>query len=115
RAIIADILALATLPARAEIAADRFRQAQFAAAQETLRLAADTRRAYYRAVGARELAGFLAQAKSAAETASQLAQRLGETGAMNKLDQAREQVFYAEIAAQLATARQRAASELVHG
>ena len=30
---------------------------------------------------------------------------------MNKLDQAREQVFYAEITAQLATARQRAASE----
>ena len=33
RAIIADILALATLPARAEIAADRFRQAQLSAAQ----------------------------------------------------------------------------------
>ena len=43
----------------------------------------------------------------AAETATQLAARLGETGAMNKLDQAREQVFYAEITAQLATARQR--------
>jgi outer membrane protein TolC len=37
--------------------------------------------------------------------------RLGETGAMNKLDQAREQVFYADITAQLATARQAAASE----
>ena len=30
---------------------------------------------------------------------------------MNKLDQAREQVFYADITTQLATARQRAASE----
>jgi len=109
--IVANILALATLPARAEVAADRFRQAQLRAAEETLRVAAETRRAYYRAIAARELDGFLEQAKSAAETASQLARRLGETGAMNKLDQAREQVFYAEIAAQLAGARQRAASD----
>ena len=109
--IVANILALATLPARAEVAADRFRQAQLRAAEETLRVAAETRRAFYRTVAAQEQGGFLIQAKSAAETASQLARRLGETGAMNKLDQAREQVFYADITAQLATARQRAASE----
>jgi outer membrane protein TolC len=109
--IVANILALATLPARAEVAADRFRQAQLRAAEETLRVAAETRRAYYRAVAADELVAFLTQAKSAAETASQLATRLGETGAMNKLDQAREQVFYADITTQLATVRQRAGSE----
>jgi len=111
RRIVADILALATLPARSEVAADRFWQAQLRAAEQTLRIAADTRRAFYRAVAARQLARFFEQAKSAAETASELARRLGESGAMNKLDQAREQVFYAEITAQLATARQRAASE----
>jgi outer membrane protein TolC len=111
RAIVADILALATLPARSEIALTRFRQAQLRAALETLRLATDTRRVYYRAVAAQELAVFLAQAQSTAETAAQLAVRLGETGAMNKLDQARDQVFYADIAAQLATTRQAAASE----
>jgi outer membrane protein TolC len=111
RRIVADILALATLPVRARIAADRFRQAQLRAAETTLRLAAATRRAYYRAVGTRELVGFLTQAKSAAETGTELAKRLGETGAMNKLDQAREQVFYAETTAQLAAAQQRAQSE----
>lgn len=111
RRIVANVLALATLPTRAEIAADRFRQAQLRAAEETLRVAAETRRAYYNTVAARDLAGFLVQAKSAAETATKLAHRLGETGAVNKLDQAREQVFYAEITAQLASARQRAASE----
>jgi outer membrane protein TolC len=111
RRIVADILALASLPARAEIAVDRFWQAQLRAAEETLRVAAETRRAFYRAVATRELGGLLEQAKSAAETATELARRLGETGAMNKLDQAREQVFYAEVTAQLATARQRAASE----
>jgi hypothetical protein len=35
--LVADILALATLPVRSEIAADRFRQAQLRAAEETLR------------------------------------------------------------------------------
>lgn len=109
--IVADILALATLPARADLASDRFRQAQLRAITETLRVAVDARRAYYRAVAARELAGFLTQAQSAAEAAAQLTKRLGETGALNKLDQAREQVFYADITTQVAGARQRADSE----
>ncbi|PWB58207.1 MAG: copper resistance protein [Bradyrhizobiaceae bacterium] len=109
--IVANILALLTLPARAEIASDRFRQAQLRAADETLRVAQEARRAYHRAVAARELAHFLGESQSAAEAASRLSQRLGESGAVNKLDQAREQVFYAELTAQLATARQRAASE----
>jgi outer membrane protein TolC len=111
RRIVTDILALVTLPVRSEIALVRFRQAQLRAALETLRLAAETRRAYYRAVAAQELVAFLSQAQSAAETATRLAARLGETGAMNKLDQAREQVFYADITAQVAAARQGAASE----
>jgi outer membrane protein TolC len=111
RRIIANILSLATLPVRADIAVDRFHQAQLRAAEETLRIAAETRRAYYRAVAARQLSDFLTESKSAAEAASQLAKRLGETGGINKLDQAREHVFYAEITGQLAATRQRASSE----
>jgi outer membrane protein TolC len=111
RRIVADILALATLPARAEIADDRFRQAQLRAAEATLRTAADTRRAHARAVASRALVNFLTEAQSAAEAATQLAHRLGESGAMTKLDQARDQVFYAELTAQLATARQRATGD----
>jgi outer membrane protein TolC len=109
--VVANILALATLPARADIAAQRFLQAQLAASEQTLRIAAETRRAYYRAVAGREQAAVLDQAKTAAATAAQLAKRLGETGALNKLDQAREQAFYAEVTAQLAAARQQAGSE----
>ena len=48
------------------------------------------------------------QAQSAAQTAAQLGKRLGKSGALNKLDQAREQVFYADVTTQLASARQRA-------
>jgi outer membrane protein TolC len=111
RRIITDILALATLPVRTEIARTRFQQAQLRAALETLRVAANTRRAYYRAVALRELMSILTQARTAADTASELAARLGRTGAMNKLDQAREQVFYADITAGLARTRQRAGTE----
>jgi outer membrane protein TolC len=111
RKIVGDILALATLPLRVDIAADRFRQAQLRAVTETLRVAVDARRAWYRAVAASELVGFLTQAQTSAALAAQLAKRLGESGAMNKLDQAREQVFYADVATQLAGARRRADSE----
>jgi outer membrane protein TolC len=111
RRIITDLLALATLPARSEIARSRFQQAQLRAALETLRVAASTRRAFYRAVALRELISILTQAQTAADTASELAARLGRTGAMNKIDQAREQVFYADITAELARTRQRASTE----
>jgi len=109
--LVTNIIALATLPARSEIAAERFHQAQLRAAEETLRVAHDARRGYYRAVAARELIHFLTESQSAAEAATKLTAQLGETGAMNKLDQAREQVFYADLTAQLATARQREGSE----
>ena len=101
------ILGLVTLPARADIATDRFRQAQLRAASATLRVADETRRAYFEAVTARDMAGFLVKAQTSADAAAQLARRLGESGAVNKLDQARNQVFYAETTARLAAARQR--------
>ena len=114
RRIIADILALATLPARAELAAERFRQAQLRAALETLRVGFEARRSYYRAVAAQAVAASLGQAVSAAEAAAKLAKELGETGAMNKLDQAREEAFFAELSTRFAAARQHAASEREH-
>ncbi|MGY3617342.1 TolC family protein [Bradyrhizobium sp. USDA 10063] len=110
RQVVGDILALATLPFRSEIARERFRQAQLRAALETLRLAAEVRRAYFRTVAANEMVALLTDAKSTAESTAQLAKKLGETGSLNKLDQAREQVFYAETTADLATARQEAGS-----
>jgi outer membrane protein TolC len=110
RQVVGDILALATLPFRSDIARDRFRQAQLRAALATLRLAADVRRTYVRAVAANETVVLLTDAKSTAESTAQLAVKLGETGSINKLDQAREQVFYAETTADLATARQSATS-----
>jgi len=110
RQVAGDILSLATLPFRSEIARERFKRAQLAAAEQTLRLAADVRDAYYRASAANELVAVLVEAKTIAESSAQLAQKLGQTGSLNKLDQARQQAFYAETTADLASARQDAAS-----
>jgi outer membrane protein TolC len=109
--LIGSVLALLTLPTKAKIAADRFRQAQLRAADTTLQIATEARRAYYRTVAAMVIVGFLAQSQSSAEAATELSKELGEAGTMNKLDQARNQVFFAELTAQLAQARQLAATE----
>lgn len=109
--IVGSIIALVTLPARRDIAAQQFRGAQLVAALETLRVAAETRRSFYRAVAAREQVRLFTQADSAAATSAELARRLGETGALSKLDQAREQAFSAEVATLLARARQRSTAE----
>jgi outer membrane protein TolC len=109
--IVADILTLATLPARSEVADDRFRQAQLRAAQETLRVGTETRRSYFRALAARQVVDLLIEAAAAADASEKLSKQLVETGAMSKLDRTREQVFSAEIAAQLVAARAHAASE----
>ncbi|MGO8043609.1 TolC family protein [Rhizobium johnstonii] len=104
-AVVTNILALATKKRDIEIADTRFRQAQLNAAVRTLQLAADTRRTWINAVAAWENVGQLQRAQATADAASELAQKLGETGAMTKGAQAREHVFVAELAGETAKAR----------
>lgn len=105
RQILVGLFELVTLPGRAAIAEQRFRSAQFRTAESVLRLASETRRQYYRTIAANQQVAFLEEALATAEATSQLAQQLGESGALNKLEQAREHAFYAELGAQLARAR----------
>ncbi|MEQ8296496.1 MAG: TolC family protein [Nitratireductor sp.] len=107
-AVVGNILALITRPRRMAVADARFRQAQLKAAEATLRLAADTRRAWIEAVAAWERVAYLNRSQAAADAASALAEKLGETGAFTKTGQAREHVFYAELAGQTAEARMQA-------
>jgi outer membrane protein TolC len=100
-------LALATLPQRSAIAMERFRQAQLEAALATLRTAGNARRDFYRAAAAHQTVHLLERAQGSASAGAELLAELGRTGAAAKIDQAREQAFYAEITAQLAQARLR--------
>ncbi|MCP8940383.1 TolC family protein [Alsobacter sp. SYSU M60028] len=103
--LLVSLTSLLTLPARREIGGDRFHAAQMRAAEATLRLAAETRRQHHRAVAARQLVATLAEAKATTDAVAELARKLGETGGLNKLDQARDFAFAAEVDAQLARAR----------
>ncbi|MGH6736668.1 MAG: TolC family protein [Methyloceanibacter sp.] len=106
RKIIASILSLATWPARSKIAGVRFEQAQLQAAQETLNVGADARKAYWRAVAAREILAAVSKAAANADASAKLAESLKQSGALNTLEHARRQVFAKEMAAQVTAARQ---------
>jgi outer membrane protein TolC len=80
------------------------------AIEATLRTGFEARRAYAGAVASRQIAGYLTQVQSSAQAAVDLSKRLGDSGSATKLDRARHEVFYAETAARLAGARQRAAA-----
>jgi outer membrane protein TolC len=108
RQIVGSLLSLLTMPARTKIAADAFAKAELTAAEATLRVAAETRAAYLRAVGARQIVTALDEVKANAAASAELAQGLKESGAVNALDQARRQVFATEMDAELVGARQKA-------
>lgn len=100
-----DILRRLTHDKRVAIAETRFDQAKKQAVLETLRLAAQTRTAWINAVAAFETVTYLNQAQVAADASSELALKLGQSGAINKAVQAREHVFYAELTGQRAEAK----------
>jgi outer membrane protein TolC len=101
----ANILDATTRQQRLALADAGFRQAQLTAVSDTLALANETRGAWINAVSAFETVGYLSRAKATSDAGSELARKLGETGALNKAGQAREHAFNAELAGQLAQAR----------
>lgn len=105
RGIIFDLVGLLTIPLRSQIEGRRFEQAKLAAATQAVRLAAQTRKAYFQAVAAQQTARYMEQVAESAEASAELAKRMAGVGNWSKLDQTREQAFYAESVAQLARAR----------
>jgi outer membrane protein TolC len=108
RTFLFDILGLITMPIRTDLEKRRFELTKGRIAAEVLQVAADTRRAWHRAISAQESAKYAEQVKEAAEASAELARRMAAAGNFSKLDQAREQVFYAEATAQFARTRQAA-------
>lgn len=105
RGVMFSLIGLLTMPIRTNIEGRRFEQAKLQAASQAVQLAADTRRAYFNAVAARQTAQYMEQAGSAAEAGAELAKRMAKVGNWSKLDQAREQVFYADATTRIARAR----------
>ena len=108
RGVFFDVLGLLTIPLSTRAGESRLQAAQNRAAAEALRVALDTRKAWFQAVAAQETAKYMDQVRESAEASAELARRMAGVGNLPKLTQAREQAFYAEATAQLARARHNA-------
>lgn len=105
RTVMFDLIGLLTIPLRSSIERGRFEQAKLTAASEAVRLARETRRAYFTAVAAAQTEMFMKQVVTSAEAGAELAQELAKVGNWSKLNKAREQAYYAEATTQYARAR----------
>ncbi len=103
--LVGNLLAFATLPAKTEIAKREFDEARYRAIATTLSLTINVRRAFIRALAAQQRLALLERARETANASAQMMKQLGETGAANKLDQARVAAFYADLSVQVAQAR----------
>jgi len=111
RTLAFSLLDLITLPWRTARQAERLQIATLEAAQDLVTLAADTRRAWLRAVAAEQVAAAHERMAEAAEAGAELARRMVRVGNWSRLQQAREQAVLQQASAQLARARLAAATE----
>ena len=100
-----NVLSLLTMPYAHDIETRRFAQTQSAVFLDVAQLATTTRKAYFEAVAARQSLQYMQQVSAAAETGSILAQRMLSAGNWNRIDQAREQIFYTDAARDLMRAQ----------
>jgi outer membrane protein TolC len=100
-----NVLSLFTVPYAHDIEKRRFEQTQSAVMMGVVQLANETRQAFFAAVAARDSVRYLAKARDAAETSAELARRMLAAGNWSRIDQAREQSFYADAAQRLTQAK----------
>ncbi|MCH8618722.1 TolC family protein [Undibacterium sp. TS12] len=106
RSLTFNIAHLLTMPLTRQMEQSRFEQTKREVTLQMLSLAAETRKAYYMAVAADQTMLYMQQVKKAADAGAELAGRLAQAGNYNKLQQAREQGFFAEATLNLARAEQ---------
>ncbi|MDO8772211.1 MAG: TolC family protein [Burkholderiaceae bacterium] len=106
RSLTFNIAHLLTMPFARQMEQRRFEQTKREVAMQMLSLTAETRKAYYMAVAADQTMLYMQQVKKAADAGAELAGRLAQAGNYNKLQQAREQGFFAEAALNLVRAEQ---------
>ena len=111
RSFTLELVSLLTIPLRTRIERERLAATQLAVAAAVLDVAGQARRAYYRTVSAQQAVQSMQQVQVAAEASAELARRMAKAGNWGKLEQAREESFYADATAQVARARQVAVNE----
>ncbi len=96
QALTFNIFSLLTMPKMLEIERLNFEKTQHEVALNVLRLAYQTRLAYFNAVAASEQLAYSRQVKESAQASAEMAKRMVKAGNWNQLELAREQGFYAD-------------------
>lgn len=105
RSLSISIMRLLTMPTATRIENLRFEQTKLRLAEQMLRTAALTRKAYYQAIAASQSEHYQQQVQQAADLSHELASRMAARGNFSQLDAAREQAFQLDSEARLTRAR----------
>jgi outer membrane protein TolC len=104
RSLTINLVNLLTAPLATRIETRRFEQTRLQVADAALKVAADTRSAYYHALGAVQQRTYAQQVSDAAQAGAELGVRMAKAGNWSALDMAREQSFHADAVTRLALA-----------
>lgn len=104
RMLAFGLLDVLTLPQRYRNAQSRIEQIQLQLAVDVVDSVTQVRQAWVTAVAAQQALSYAQQVTDSAEASAELARRMLAVGNFNKLQRARQQAFYADAAAQLASA-----------
>ena len=99
------LLDLLTLPQRQTISKGQQAQAKVQLSASVVEHVTQVRQAWVRAVAANQSLDYARQVNASAQASAELARRMQQVGNFNKLQRARQQVFYADATAQLATSQ----------
>ena len=99
------LLDLLTLPRRQAIAQSQIAQAKIQLSANVVEQVTQVRQAWVRAVSSGQVLQYAEQISTTAQASAELAKRMQQVGNFNKLQRARQQVFYADSVAQLAAAQ----------
>lgn len=105
RLLSVGLLDLLTLPARQVIARNQTAQAKTQLSAAVVGQISQVRQSWVRAVAAQQTLTYAEQVNKAALASAELAKRMQQVGNFTKLQRARQQAFYADATAQLASAR----------
>ena len=106
-----NLLGILTLPWQAEFKSNQHELAKMAAAGDVVQIAADTKKAWFRAVAAAQSVSYFEDVKEAAAAGAELARRMAQVGNFSRLQQAQEQALLLDAALGLARAQKMANAE----
>ena len=99
------LLDLLTLPQRQVISRGQLAQARVQLSASVVDQVTQVRQAWVRAVAAQQTLQYAGQVTAAAQASAELARRMQQVGNFTRLQRVRQQAFYADSAAQLASAQ----------